>query len=71
MEQEAQRAATFTRNTTGIETLTLEEITDLATMENLRPRTRQLLNKNGIEELFPSQQATFKLFVDGRELIVK
>lgn len=29
------------------------------------------LKREGIEELFPVQQATFKLFCDGRELVVK
>jgi superfamily II DNA/RNA helicase len=31
----------------------------------------QLLEKNGIHELFPVQQAAFKLFVEGKELVVK
>lgn len=31
----------------------------------------QLLEKNGINELFPVQQAAFKLFVEGKELVVK
>lgn len=68
---ENQRADNYTKNLTGLKTLTLEEIEDKSSIDDLRPRTAQLLKKNGIEELFPVQEAAFKLFVDGKELVVK
>ena len=55
MDQEAQRAATFTKNTSGMETLKLEEIEQMASIDDLREKTANLLRKNGIEELFPVQ----------------
>lgn len=49
----------------------VEQEGSLATMEDINEKTRNKLEKNGITELFPVQQATFDLFVKGAELIVK
>ena len=40
-------------------------------LHDLRPEQRQRLEREDIEDLFPVQKACFKLFVEGREVIVK
>ena len=40
-------------------------------MEDLTESVREHLESQGVDELFPVQQATFKLFTEGEELIVK
>jgi len=61
----------FTKNSGKIETMTLEDITKKVTLEDLHIASQEKLVKEGISELFPVQQATYDLFVQGRELIVK
>jgi hypothetical protein len=58
MEEEAHKAVNFTRNTKGIETITLDEIENddtLAKMNALAPATQAKLKGAGIGELFPVQ----------------
>ena len=43
----------------------------LSTMADLDPKTQEKLVSSGVEELFPVQQASHKLFVEGAQLIVK
>ena len=56
----------------SIKRLTYEDLNcDEVTTDVLDERSRQVLEKNGITELFPVQKAAYSLFVDGEELIVK
>ena len=40
-------------------------------LSDLRPEISNRLQKKGVDELFKVQKYTYKLFVDGAELIVK
>lgn len=56
-----------------METITLEEFTDeqKTMLGELHESTRQKLERAGVKELMPVQQVVFKLFVNGREIVVK
>lgn len=55
-----------------IQRLTYADIDcDDVTIDALDDSSRRMLQKGGIKELFPVQKAAYRLFVDGRELIVK
>ena len=51
--------------------MSLEEISDLVTLDQIRPEVRQKLIAQNVTELFPVQQAVYGTFISGRELIVK
>lgn len=54
-------------------TLRLEDFTEeqKAKMSELRPDTQKNLETAGVEELMPVQQVTYKLFLEGGEIVVK
>jgi superfamily II DNA/RNA helicase len=54
-------------------TLRLEDFTEeqRVKMADLRPDTQVNLSKAGVEELMPVQQVTYKLFLEGGEIVVK
>lgn len=54
-----------------MERVTEETITDKITLNDLDPRTAQILRSEGVNDLFLVQQATFKPFTEGREIVVK
>lgn len=61
----------FTENSAKVVTMTLDDIEDKVTLADLNPGMRQRLERHDIKELFPVQQACYKLFTEGRGLIVK
>ncbi len=61
----------YTKNSKRIETVGLDEIPDLVTLDEIRADVKQRLLAQNVTELFPVQQAVYGLFVSGRELIVK
>lgn len=67
-------SANYTKNAVGIQTFTGEDI-DGSEMESkfsdLRPDMQKRLQSKGIEELFAVQKYTYKMFIEGFELIVK
>lgn len=62
---------TFKAKKQFIETVTLDEITEKVTLADLTPDMSSRLKKAGVAELLPVQQATYKLFLGGREILVK
>ena len=56
-----------------METLAPEDFTDeMKTMLiDLHEGTAKMLIKAGVQELMPVQQFTYKMFVEGREIVVK
>lgn len=67
-----QDAAAYVSYSDKIKRLTYDELNcDNITADILDERSRMVLERNGITELFPVQKAAYKLFVEGEELIVK
>lgn len=56
-----------------METLTPEDFTEemKTLIKDVHQTTSKKLTKAGVEELMPVQQYTYKLFVEGREIVVK
>ena len=55
-----------------IRRLTYDDLNcDAVSLDILDERSRNVLESNGIEDLFPVQKAAYKLFIEGEELIVK
>lgn len=56
-----------------MKTLTLEEFGEdqRVTLAQLHEETRNQLIKAGVQELLPVQQVTYKLFLEGGEIVVK
>jgi len=71
MYEQGEIAKTFTSNSLSIKTVTLDQIDNQVTLEELRPETKNRLQAANVLELFPVQQAVYSLFLEGRELIVK
>lgn len=69
--RELDNADKYTQNSRRINTITLEDIKDVGSIEDLHPRVVEKLARNGINSLFPVQSAVYKMFLDGTELIVK
>jgi superfamily II DNA/RNA helicase len=40
-------------------------------LKDLHEETREKLESEGVKELLPVQQVTYKLFVEGNEIVVK
>ena len=70
-DEDIQRAGKYTKNTRGIKVLTHEEIPDAASFSDLSAKQQSKLQQNGIDELFPVQSCVYKLFTEGKELVVK
>jgi superfamily II helicase len=54
-------------------TLRLEDFSEdqRTKLSELREETRDQLTSVGVEELLPVQQVTYKLFLEGGEIVVK
>ena len=62
----------YTSNSQSIQTVTYEDLDcDDLSLEDMSENIREKLDGHGVTELFPVQKATYKLFLDGRQLIVK
>jgi hypothetical protein len=48
-------AGSYTQNNKRIKTMTLEDIVDVSTLEDLRPQIKERLESQGVVELFPVQ----------------
>lgn len=69
-----QDSANYTKNHKGIQIFTPKsfEGTEMETkMEDLRQSIQDRLRKEGIKELFNVQRFTYKVFLEGLEIIVK
>ena len=64
--RELDNADKYTQNSRRINTITLEDIEEKGDITDLRPAVQNKLEKNGIEKLFPVQEAVSKLFLDGQ-----
>lgn len=67
------KADTHFRSKSGvkIQKYTEETLPNKATLDDLEPDVREVLERKGVKDLFLVQQATYQPFVEGRELIVK
>ncbi|CDW89731.1 dead-box atp-dependent rna helicase 53-like [Stylonychia lemnae] len=69
--QTNQRQGDFKPKKNVLTTFTLENIQDKVTLADLHENSRQKLIDAGIQELMPVQQATYNLFINNNEIIVK
>lgn len=71
LDEQRDMANMYSSNSKKIKTVTLDQIENLVTLEELREETKEKLKKENVTELFPVQQAAYSLFMKGHELIVK
>ena len=72
IRQQDVSASDYVSYSEKVQRLTYEDLNcDEVDTTVLDDSARNLLEGNGITELFPVQKAAYKLFIDGEELIVK
>lgn len=62
----------YSKNAGMIKTVTYDDLDcESVSVDDLSDRISTRLTRGGIQDLFPVQKAAYKLFIEGRELIVK